>query len=78
MKNPLESLSATVGLGVVLTAIMVLIIAIVYWDTGEATTPDASEPAASEEGMTAPEEAGEMGTSDDAGGNGSGTTDTGN
>ena len=47
MKNPLESLHTTIGLGVALTAIMVLILAIFYWDTGEATAPATSEaPAA--------------------------------
>jgi len=56
MKNPLESLSTTVGLGVILTAIMVLIIAIFYWNTGEATAPVVSEPADSGEGTMAPED----------------------
>ncbi len=50
MKNPLESLHTTIGLGVALTAIMVLIVAIFYWDTGEATAPEASEQPAATEG----------------------------
>jgi hypothetical protein len=78
MKNPLESLSTTVGLGVVLTAIMVLIIAIFYWDTGEAEAPDTSEPPASEEGATPPEDASDTGAAGDAGGGDASTTETGN
>jgi hypothetical protein len=31
MKNPLESLHKTIGMGVALTAIMVLIVAVIYW-----------------------------------------------
>ena len=67
MKNPLESLSTTVGLGVVLTAIMVLIIAIFYWDSGEATAPDTGEPPASEDGTVPPEDADDAGAAGDAG-----------
>ena len=79
MKNPLESLSTTVGLGVVLTAIMVLIIAIFYWDTGETEAPDTSEPPASEEGTTPPEDAGDTtGAAGDAGSGDASTTETGN
>lgn len=50
MKNPLESLSTTIGLGVVLTAIMVLIVAIFYWDTGKASAPASGEKPAAQEG----------------------------
>ncbi|MBM3482740.1 MAG: hypothetical protein FJX66_05520 [Alphaproteobacteria bacterium] len=47
MKNPLESLHKTIGMGVVLTAIMVLIIAIFYWESGS-VTPAAIEKSATD------------------------------
>ena len=52
MKNPLESLHITIGLGVVLTAIMVLIVAIFYWDTGDMAAPASTEPATSSDAAT--------------------------
>jgi hypothetical protein len=72
MKNPLESLHLTILLGVILTAIMVLIIAIFYWDSGETmaategTTPPAATegtaPAATEGAAPATTEGGGAGT----------------
>lgn len=50
MKNPLESLHITIGFGVVLTAIMVLIVAIFYWDTGDTMAPASTEPPAAADG----------------------------
>ena len=52
MKNPLESLHITIGLGVVLTAIMVLIVAIFYWDTGDVAAPASTEPPAADGAAT--------------------------
>ena len=53
MKNPLESLHTTIGLGVALTAIMVLIVAIFYWDTGAAKAPAAGDKPAAATGSDA-------------------------
>jgi hypothetical protein len=50
MKNPLESLHLTILLGVILTAIMVLIIAIFYWDSGETMAPAGGAAPATTEG----------------------------
>ncbi len=77
MKNPLESLHTTIGLGVALTAIMVLIVAIFYWDTGEATAPAEGEQPAAATDSAAPQDG--SGTTGDAAATGSdATTTTGN
>lgn len=76
MKNPLESLHTTIGLGVALTAIMVLIVAIFYWETGEATAPAEAEPPAAAPESAAPQDG--AGATGDAAGTGSDATTTGN
>ena len=83
MKNPLESLHITIGLGVVLTAIMVLIVAIFYWDTGDMAAPASTEPPAASEGAaTEPATSSDAATGDAAGSSSTGdagadTTTTG-
>ncbi len=66
MKNPLESLHTTIGLGVALTAIMVLIVAIFYWDTGEMAAPASTEQPAVTEGTATEPTASEPATGSDA------------
>jgi len=83
MKHPLESLHTTIGLGVILTAIMVLIMALFYWESSEPVA--AAKPATDAAGSATQEGASTTGgdaatgtTGGDAAGTDAGSTQTNN